>query len=211
VRLLPVRIASNVNGGTWAYWSTVAAGIRWAVDHGARVINISYVGLATDSGVQAACQYAHDHDALVVACAGNNNRDPGWPSSPNLILVAGTNQTNNRASFSDFGNFVACCAPATSIYTTTRGGGYGWWQGTSFAAPLTCGVLALMAATNPALNCEQLRQCLLASADDLGAAGYDPYYGYGKINAYRAVQLAQATVGVPLPPPSTGGGKGYKH
>lgn len=196
VRLMPLRVCDL--SGTSQY-STVATALQWAADHGARVANISISGVAGSYSIQNAAQYAWQHGCIAVAAAGNTGSDPGYSASPYLISVSGTDQSNARASFSSYGAYITVAAPAVSIYTTTRGGGYGSASGTSFAAPVTCGVLALELAANPALTADQARSALIQSADDLGAAGWDPSFGYGKVNAYRAVQLALSTG----PPPDT--------
>jgi thermitase len=196
-KIMPVRIA-DANG--YAYWSTVAQGMQWAVDHGAKIENCSYVGLAGSSTIQNAAQYVFSHGGLFVACAGNDAIDPGFTANSNILIVSGTDESNNRAYFSDYGNFVTVSAPATNIYTTQTAalGYYATWAGTSFAAPQTCGVLALEWAANPALTNAQVRSVLLQSVDDLGNPGWDAYFGYGKINALRAVQMALAQATTPV-------------
>lgn len=193
-KIMPVRIA---DANAYAYWSTVAKGVTWATDNGARVINISYVGVAASSTVQAASQYAKDRGGLVIVCAGNNGKDEGFAPTATMIPVSATDSSDNKTSWSSWGNFVAMSAPGASIWTTTRGGTYKTWNGTSFASPITAGVVAMMMAANPGLRNTDVENLLFGTADDLGAAGRDPYFGYGRVNAGVAVAAAaQATVTV---------------
>jgi hypothetical protein len=190
-KLMPVRIA---DANAYAYWSTVAQGLYWAADNGARVANISYVGVAASATVQTAAQYFKNKGGLVVVCAGNNNRDEGFAQTSTMIPVSATDSNDAKASFSSWGQFVAMSAPGVSVWTTTRGGGYQQWWGTSIASPVTAGVVALMMARNPALNAPQIESLLFSSAVDLGAAGRDPVYGHGRVNAAAAVSAAATAV-----------------
>ena len=88
-------------------------------------------------------------------------------------------------------------APGAGIWSTTRGGGYGAVSGTSFSSPITAGVVALMMSAAPSLVNTKIESLLFSTAVDLGAAGRDPYYGYGRVDAARAVQAAVAAVPVP--------------
>jgi thermitase len=191
-KLMPVRIAYNNAGEAYAFYSTIAQGMQWAVDHGAKIENCSYVGVCGSSTILSSAQYVHDHGGLFLVCAGNDNIDPGFAANANVIVVAGTDESNNKAGFSDFGSFITVTAPANNIYTTTNGSGYGWWYGTSFASPITAGVLALEWAANPGLKNDDLRSILIQTCDDLGATGYDTTFGYGKVNAANAVARAKS-------------------
>jgi thermitase len=189
-RIMPVRIADP---SAYAYWSTVAQGLTWAADQGARVANISYAGVAGSASVQSAAQYMKNKGGLVVVCAGNNGIDEGLPLSTTMIPVSATDSTDTKASWSSFGNFVAMSAPGSGIWTTAVGGGYKSGNGTSYASPVTAGVVALMMAAQPTLTAAQVESLLYATATDLGAAGRDAYYGHGRVNASAAVSAALAT------------------
>jgi subtilisin family serine protease len=200
--IMPVRIAFLNNGEAWAYWSTIASGIQWAADHGAKVQNVSYAGYVS-STIQSAATYAKGKGSMVFMSAGNDNTDPGVAMYNDIQVVAATDQGDVRASFSDYGSLVTFSAPGNYIYTTMMGGGYGSWQGTSFAAPIAAGVAGLVMSANPKLSVDQVRSVMINSVDDLGDAGWDPYFGYGKVNAARAVALAMSMNSVsPSPSPS---------
>ena len=184
-RIMPIRIA---DANAYAYWSTVAQGLTWAADNGARVANISYVGVAGSSAVQSAAQYMKNKGGLVVVCAGNNNRDEGIAPTTTMIPVSATDENDLKTSFSSWGGFVAMSAPGINVWTTQRGGTYGQWWGTSIASPVTAGVVALMMARKPTLSAAQIESLLYASAVDLGASGRDPVFGHGRVDAAAALR-----------------------
>ena len=190
-KIMPLRIA---DANAQAYWSTVAQGLTWAADHGARVANISFVGVAGSSSVQNAAQYMKNKGGLVVVAAGNNNRDEGITPTTTMIPVSATDANDAKTSFSSWGNFVAMSAPGINIWTTTRGGGYQQWWGTSIATPVTAGVVALMMASNSSLSSTRVESLLYSTSVDLGAAGRDSVFGYGRVNAAAAVAAARGAV-----------------
>ncbi|EHR71136.1 subtilisin-like serine protease [Burkholderiales bacterium JOSHI_001] len=199
-KIMPVRIADPT---AYAYWSTVAQGLTWAADNGARVANISYVGVAGSASVQSAAQYMKNKGGLVVVCAGNNGIDEGIAPTTTMIPVSATDSADAKATWSSYGSFVAMSAPGVGIWTTDRSGGYTAWNGTSFASPVTAGVVALMMAARPALTPAQLETALYSSATDLGAVGRDIYFGYGRVNAPAAVAAALAASAADTLPPAT--------
>ncbi|NVD98077.1 S8 family serine peptidase [Massilia sp. BJB1822] len=192
-KIMPVRIAylDAASNSCYAYYSTIASGITWAADHGARIANVSFDGAAGSSAIQSAAQYMKNKGGLVFIAAGNNNRDEGFAASTSLIAVSATDSSDARSSFSSYGNFVSLAAPGSYIYTTNNSLGYSAWNGTSFASPIAAGVGALMMAANPALDSSKIESLLFSSAADLGAAGRDPIFGYGRVDAAAAVQAAK--------------------
>jgi subtilisin family serine protease len=192
-RIMPVRIAYNNSGSCYAYFSTMASGVTWAADHGARVVNISYANVPTSSAVQSAANYLKGKGGLLFVSAGNYNRDEGFTPTDTMIPVSATDSADNRASFSSYGAFVALSAPGAGIYTTVQGGGYGAVNGTSFASPVAAAVAALVMSANPSLSADQVKNILFTTAVDLGTAGRDIYFGYGRVNASAAVAKAAGT------------------
>ena len=203
-KIMPVRIAYvDPTYGCYAYYSTIASGITWAADHGARIVNVSYASLPASSAVVSAANYLKSKGGLMFASAGNYNRDEGFVPTDSMISVSATDGSDNRASFSSYGNFVTLSAPGAGIYTTAPGGSYAAVNGTSFAAPVAAGVAALMMAANPSLSNSKIESLLYSSAVDLGTAGRDPYFGHGRVNAAAAVQAAvDAIVAVDTTAPS---------
>jgi subtilisin family serine protease len=183
-RLMPVRIA---DANAYAYWSTVAQGLTWAADQGARVANISYGGVAASSTVQSAAQYMRNKGGVVAVSAGNNAKDEGIAPTDTMIVVSATDSTDARASWSSWGTFVDLAAPGVRIYTTSRGGSYGNWSGTSLASPIVAGVAALIKAKRPDFTAAQIESSLFSSAVDLGSVGKDSTFGFGRVNAEAAL------------------------
>ena len=190
-KIMPMRISSS--SGNITYYSTVADALTWAADRGARVANISFV-VSHVAAVQTAAQYMRSKGGVVVSSAGNSGMLMELPDTSSIITVAGTDASDVRASWSAYGAIVDVAAPGVGIYTTVSGGSYGAYSGTSFASPLTASVVAMMLSANPALQPSQVDSILTSTADDLGAAGRDDYYGHGRINAARAVAAAKAMV-----------------
>jgi len=190
-KIMPLRIAyKDPAGGCYAYYSTMANAVTYAADHGAKIVNISFAAVPASSAVQNAAQYLRSKGGLLFVSAGNANRDEGYTPTTSMIAVAATDSADNRSSFSSYGNFVSLAAPGSGIYTTVAGGSYGGWNGTSFASPVAAGVAALMMSANPSLDAAKIESLLFSSATDLGTAGRDPYFGYGRVNAAAAVNAA---------------------
>ena len=190
-KIMPMRISDT--SGYITYFSMVANAITWAADHGARVANISY-GVENVASVQTAAQYMRNKGGVVVTAGGNAGTLDASANTSTMITVAATDSADARASFSTYGPPIDLAAPGVGIYTTVKGGGYGAVNGTSFASPITAGVVALMLSANPALKADQIDSILTSTAVDLGAAGNDQYFGAGRIDAYKAVMAAKSAV-----------------
>jgi thermitase len=187
-QIMPVRITNRTDG--WANGSDMIDGILWAADNGAGVVNISYDIGSADAAMNDAAQYLRSKGGLLVMSAGNSNTDNGAGENPYIINVAGTTRNDTKANFSNYGNYIDVAAPAEDIMTVWENGQYAWGGGTSFASPITAGVIALIKATNPNLTPDEVEIVLKNSADDLGSNGWDKYFGHGRVNAAVAVQMA---------------------
>lgn len=196
-QIMPLRV-SGTNGS--ASTSTIASAITYAADHGVKVVNNSYQtgGSVT---VRSAGRYLKSKGGLLVVSEGNYGTNAGYDNSPDLISVSGVDSGDALASWSSFGNDVDVAAPGCTGATTKNRGGYGSFCGTSNAAPETSGTLMLIFAANPTLSADQAQQVLFDSARDFGANGWDPSFGWGRIDAAAAVALATQTGGTTLPPP----------
>jgi hypothetical protein len=190
-KIMPVRVSGS-NG--YATWSAISQGLIYAADRGVRVANASFLGLTDSSSTRSAAQYMKDKGGLVIVSGGNTGVLQNYAVTTSMVAVAATESNDSRASWSSYGNYISLAAPGAGIWTTTRGGGYGAASGTSFSSPVTAGVVALMMAAKPALPNTQIESLLYSTAVDLGAPGRDPYYGYGRVDAARAVQAAAAAV-----------------
>jgi subtilisin family serine protease len=186
-KLMPLKVlGGDGSGADWA----VAEAITYATKRGAKVINLSLAGYGLGSYVRDAVNFAYSQGVVVVAAAGNNGSwglmEPG--SYANAWGVIATDEGNNRAGYSNFGNEADFAAPGNNIYSTVRGG-YRHMSGTSMAAPHVAGAAALLRSL-PAFNTPtRIQSALRLTTIDSGAAGWDPYYGYGRIQVARALTV----------------------
>ena len=190
-KIMPVRIGSPDGFTTW---SIVAQGINWAADNGARVANISFDNLSGSSTVQSAAQYMRSKGGVVVVAAGNSGGLVDIAANDSMLSVAATDSNDLRASFSSYGAYIDISAPGVDIFAPSMGGGYSMNWGTSFASPIVAATAALMISANNNISPADIDQILKSTALDLGAAGYDIYYGAGRVDAAKAVAAAQSTI-----------------
>lgn len=200
VSILPLKVLDASGSGSY---SNIAMAINYAADNGARIINMSLGGTYNSSTVQSAVNYAWSKGVVLIAAAGNNgNSTTFYPAAcNNVVAVAATDSTDTRTSWSNYGSYVDLSAPGANILTTYNSG-YSSVNGTSFSSPITAGIAALVASVQPSLSNSQIVDVLLKNSDDIGAAGYDVYYGYGRVNAYRAVAAASSYFNVDTTAPS---------
>ena len=207
-RIMAVKVG-DATTGTAAY-SDLAYGILYAADNGAKVINLSLGGYAFSGFLQAVVNYAWDAGCVLVGAVGNHNlSDLFYPAAyDNVIGVSATDQGDNKASWSNYGSQVSVAAPGVSIYSTYWNGGstYANMSGTSAAVSHVVGVAALLFAQDGARTNATVRSLIEENADDLGDAGWDQYYGHGRVNAYRAVIAQPPPTPTPTPTPIHVGG-----
>ena len=194
--IMPIRV-SDVSGS--AYHSTMAKGIIWAADHGARVASMSFARVCGSSTIWNAAQYMRNKGGVVIGAAGNSGTAESMTASDTMTCVSATGSSDTRTSWSSYGSYVDVAAPGAGIYTTVRGGGYGSVSGTSFSAPITAAVYALMMSANRNLSPSQLDSILFSTAVDVGDA---IYYGHGRVDAAAAVAKARGTSGGDTTAPS---------
>jgi thermitase len=192
-KIMPVRISDTAG---YAFYSTIAEGIYWAADNGAKVVNVSYAVHGSTS-VQSAGKYLQGKGGLLINSAGNSGAVDSTLANSAMISVSATDSADLKTSWSSFGNYVDVSAPGQGIWTTARGGGYAAVNGTSFSSPITAGVVAMMMSANPALTPSELENILKTTSVDLGIAGTDQSFGAGRINAAAAVQRARGVTIVP--------------
>lgn len=192
VRILPVKVLDdNGEGSDW----TVAEGINYAVASGAKVINLSLGSCYGSSILQTAVKNAVEKGVLLVAAAGNEGMaHVDYPAAyPEVVAVSALDATGTLASFSNFGPKLWVSAPGVGIISTYAGpdadkeSPYAYLSGTSMAAPLVSGLAALVLSADPTLTASELKDILRNSTDDLGDLGKDNKFGYGRINAYKAI------------------------
>ena len=189
-KILPVQVLDQAGQGDAR---DVAAGVRFAVDNGARVINLSLGGATESSSLTQAITYANDKGVLVVAAAGNGGAadKPKWPASLDLTLaVTAVDQANNATSFDQRGDYIDLSAPGANIVSTAKGD-YVTLSGTSMAAGFVAGAAALLFAAEPRVTNAQVRDILLRTATDIGEPGRDVTFGAGLINMVAALAELQ--------------------
>lgn len=202
-KIMPIKVMDDSGSGSY---STIINGVRYAADHGAKVISMSLGGSGTSQAMQDAVDYATSHGVSVVAASGNNNGAVSFPGNCNGVITVGAIDSNNqRASFSNYGPEMDVVAPGVNIISSFKNGdsSYTAMSGTSMATPFVSGVAALVRAANPSLSTAAVTNIIDQSATDLGTAGFDNYYGYGLVDANKAVSLAmQGQNGAPAPTPT---------
>lgn len=213
-QILPVKVAETDSQGNWVTTTaTLAAGIDWAWQNGADVLNNSWTMNAPSDSVQLAIINARfggrgGKGSTIIFASGNQNASTvAFPATLNsyVIAVGATNWcdqrktptnnacNNNNASWgSNYGTALDLVAPGEAIYTTCNGnqctnGTYTYTSGTSLAAPLVSGTVALLYALNPNLTPDKVQDALQNGAQDLYATGRDNESGYGRLDAYRSL------------------------
>ncbi len=197
--IMPIRIATP--DGT-AFVSTIANGIRWAADHGAKVVNISFSGVAGSAAIQSAAQYLRNKGGVLVVSAGNTGTRLDFSANEVILVASATDINDQRPSWSSFGSYVDIAAPGVGIFTTRRGGGYSSVSGTSFSSPIVAATAALMFSANNELTPTGLDQLMLSTTADLGDPGFDDFYGAGRVDAAAAVAAASAMIDIDDQAPS---------
>lgn len=202
-KIMPIKALSSTGSG---YTSDIGEGIMWAADRGAKVINLSLGGPYYDQYLQDSVNYAYNKGALIIAAAGNSNTSaPSYPAAlNNVVAISAVDQSNSRASFSNYGSYIDLAAPGVSIYSTTYDGGYGYKSGTSMAAPFVAGAAALIWSLDNNKSAGEIETILKSTAYDLGYLGRDDAFGYGLIDVYNAIKVIEPSPGqTPSPSPVT--------
>lgn len=195
-RILIVRVLDDNGAG---YTSDVANGIIYATQAGAKAINLSLGSVYYSSALANAVNYATANNRLVVAAAGNcgdayyyyngcsyQNQTVYPGALSNVLAVAATNNSDAHASFSNVGSYVDVSAPGVYIYNLSLNG-YANPSGTSQAAPHVTGLAALIWSYNPNYSYTQVWNRIISTAVDLGTAGWDATFGYGRIDVKAAL------------------------
>jgi subtilisin family serine protease/uncharacterized protein YkwD len=200
-RIMPLKALPASGSG---FDSHVAEATAFAADHGAKIINLSLGGPDFSSTMAAATDYAHGKGVFIAAAAGNSGiLQLLYPAAnEHVVGVAATTSSDTRASFSNYGTHVDIAAPGQAIYSTSWTGDlecfaqeYCYKNGTSMATPFVSGLAALVWSVNPALTADEVDSIIKDSADDLGDPGADIYFGWGRINAHRAVSTTVRPAG----------------
>jgi len=196
-RIMPIKVLDE--RGSSNDLLNIALGIIWAVDNGAKVINLS-LGGPDSKTVRKAVEYALYKNVVIVAAMGNDSEKVmKFPAGiPGVISVGSVDFDKSRSSFSNWGEWISVVAPGSMIMSTLptkefnmefegKSRNYDYLDGTSMASPIVAGVVALMLSRNPQMTPAEVKNKLESTATDLGKTGFDEEYGNGLINAARAV------------------------
>lgn len=213
-KIMPVKVLNASGSGSNV---SVANGIKWAADNGAKVINLSLGSYYPNSLIEDTVNYAYSRGVVVVASAGNSSGSIGYPAAyANAMAVGAIRYDETRSYYSCYGPELDLVAPGGDTRVDQNGDGfpdgvyqqtfshgnvteftYEFWQGTSMAAPHVSGVAALIIARGSATTPDKVRQVLQSTARDLGTAGWDEIYGNGLVQAFNALNTS------PAPGPTT--------
>jgi subtilisin family serine protease len=198
-RLMTVKVV-DVDTGGW--YSDLAQGIVYAVDNGARIINLSLGAPWPSETLQAAVDYAHARGVVLVAASGSNGGAVLYPGAcEHVLAVAATDQSDDWVPLSNYGPEVDVAAPGAYIYSTGWAGasggcatGYCYKSGTSMATPHIAGLTALIWSARPDLASVQVMGVVTATAVDVNEhtlPGRDEYVGWGRIEASGSISAAR--------------------
>ena len=193
VKILPVRVLNKKGIGNA---SNVAKGVIWAVDRGARVINLS-LGGKKSAGLEQAMKYANRKGAVVVAAGGNNGQagnKPVYPAAyPEAIAVAAVSTNLSHPPFGNTGSYLDLSAPGVGIVSASgsSSSAYADASGTSMATPYASAEAALIISAKPSLSAKGVKQIMQSTATNSGSKGVDPVFGNGLINPGAALYAVQ--------------------
>ncbi len=202
VSLMPIRATNSSSGG--AYLSDLTHGARWAAQNGAKTVSVSYSGVS-NSTVQSAGSNVKANGGLLIWAAGNDGTTLNSFDHADVIVVGATTQSDNKASFSNYGLAIDVMAPGVDIMTTNISGGYSAVSGTSFSAPLTNGLCALIWGYGPASLPDDVENFLFDGCDSMGSSSN---YGHGRINVYESILLVGGGGAPPMPDAKVNGADG---
>ena len=192
-KILPISL-NMVSNAEKSIDEQIPAAVRYAVDHGAQVINLSIGSNKTTwpKSWDDAFAYAEEKGVVVVASAGNRGSgitQVGAPATiPGVLTVGGVDRQREASKGSSTqGISIGVTAPSNDMIAAAPGNKYMIWSGSSASAPLVSGLAALIKSKYPNLSAAQIIQRITESADDTGAAGRDPVYGFGIINPLMAL------------------------
>jgi subtilisin family serine protease len=214
-RILAIHaFSSSTADSAEATSAHILAGIDWAIQKGARIINMSFAG-PDDPMLQLALQKAHDKGVILIAAAGNQgpSSPPLYPAAdPNVIAVTATDINDKLMPQANQGPYIAVAAPGVDILEPAPNAGYQMTSGTSVAAAHVSGVAALLLDRDPNLDATTVREMLTSTARDPTHKGQNDQYGFGIVDPARALQaldsrlVGQHPVRPALPPAAANAG-----
>jgi len=214
--IMPIKVLDSRGSGTH---TDIADGIYYAADNGAGIINMSLGGSTGSITLENAVTYAYNAGVTIVCSSGNDgSATVGYPAAYDAycIAVGATRYDEAVAYYSNGGSSLDLTAPGGDVTVDLNMDGYGdgvlqqtfgdtltdwsywFYQGTSMAAPHVSGVAALLISNGAATTPDEVREILQSTAEDKGAAGWDPAYGWGIVDAYAALSHSVADNNLPV-------------
>lgn len=199
--ILPIKVLDSNGSGTV---ENIAKGIKYAVDKGAKVINLS-LGIRNKDGsqvfpeevpqIETQIKYAYDKGVTVIVAAGNEAKgNLSYPANSNYVLSVGAIDNNDElASFTNWGPGLDMVAPGVSIPSLLTNGEVAYFSGTSMSAPHVSAVVGLLYSINTNITTIDVKDILHNTSADLGETGYDTKFGYGRLSSAKAARMAESS------------------
>jgi thermitase len=208
LRVMPIRATNPTTSSGGASFSDLQNGALWASNNGAKIINISYAGVA-EPGVESLGATLRGRGCMLVWPMDDNSVNYATSfDHPSVTVVSGSDNEDTVYAQSSFGAAVDLAAPAVSIITTARGGGLATVTGNSFAGPMVCGAAAVLWGLKPSLTPAQVEELLIDGVDDIGPVGDDDVFGRGRLNLRWSLWLTMARSYLERGSPVKGGIRG---
>ncbi len=189
VKIMPIKVLQADGKGDSFI---VGLGIRYAVDHGAKIVLLSAGEPIFTPFMSEAVNYAGKNDVLIVAASGNEGSQINYPAAfHNVLSVGAVNSLDKYVSYSNYGQQLDVVAPGEAIYTTALGGDYTINSGTSMAAPQVAGLAALLFQKYPDMSAREVAEMIKFTTDDVEKPGWDVKTGYGRINVEKALDTTK--------------------
>jgi subtilisin len=199
--LYAVKVLSNTGSGNWSW---LISGLSWCVQNKIHIASMSLGGGGAPAALETMCNAAFGAGVLLVAAAGNSGPGMNTVGQPgkykNVIAVSAIDSANVIATFSSRGPEVELSAPGVQVLSTVPGGGFGQKSGTSMACPHVAGGAAVVWGAHRFASNVQIWNLLGSTADNLGPPGWDPLYGYGRLDVDQASLAMVPAPAVPLKP-----------
>lgn len=199
IKIMPIKVFEDAQG--LCSFVDVALAVEWATEHGANIINLSLGGAYAPDVLEEKIDYAYDEDIIIVAATGNDGLENiNYPAFyDNVIAVGSSNASEQISSFSNYGGELDIVAPGENIFLPYIGNrinsqGFLAQSGTSFSSPTVAAIAGLVKSKYPSLSNFQIQQILYTSAEDITQiAGWDVDSGFGRVDAFAALNLASDT------------------
>lgn len=187
-KIMPIKVLDKNGIADNSFF--VGQGIRYAVDHGAKIVLLALGDSVFTPFLDEAAKYAEEKGVLLVAASGNKGNRLNYPAAfPNVLSVGAVDENDQYEEYSNFDQQLDVVAPGAEIFTTKLGGEYTINSGTSMAAPQVAGLAALIMEKYPALTPKEVADLIKFTADDIGDPGWDEKTGYGRINVAKALSI----------------------